>query len=84
MEDHILTGLTAVFREVFDDDELVLKPELTADDVDGWDSLSHIRLILSVQKKFGVKFSPVEMNRLKNVGDLIALTRAKQRQGVAP
>jgi acyl carrier protein len=84
MEDHILTGLTAVFREVFDDDELVLKPDLTADDVDGWDSLSHIRLILSVQKKFGVKFSPVEMNRLKNVGDLIALTRAKQGQGVAP
>jgi acyl carrier protein len=82
MEDPILTGLTAVFREVFDDDELVLKPELTADDVDGWDSLSHIRLILSVQKKFGVKFSPVEMNRLKNVGDLIALTRQKQEQGV--
>jgi acyl carrier protein len=78
MEDPILTGLTAVFREVFDDDELVLKPELTADDVDGWDSLSHIRLILSVQKKFGVKFSPVEMNRLKNVGDLIAFTRQKQ------
>jgi len=82
MEDPILTGLTAVFREVFDDDELVLKPELTADDVDGWDSLSHIRLILSVQRKFGVKFSPVEMNRLKNVGDLITLTRQKQEQGV--
>ena len=68
---------------MFDDDDLVLKPEMTADDVDGWDSLAHIRLILSVQKAFGVKFSPVEMNRLKNVGDLIALTKDKQAQGVA-
>jgi acyl carrier protein len=84
MEDPIITGLTAVFRDVFDDDELVLRPDLTADDVDGWDSLAHIRLILSVQKKFGVKFSPIEMNRLKNVGDLMALTRQKQEQAVAP
>ncbi len=83
MEDPILTGLTTVFREVFDDDELVLKPEFTANDVEGWDSLAHIRLILSVQKKFGVKFSPVEMNRLKNVGDLVALTKFKQDQAVA-
>ena len=83
MQDPILTGLTSVFREVFDDDELVLKPEMTADDVEGWDSLTHIRLILSVQKAFGIKFSPVEMNRLKNVGDLIALTKDKQAQSVA-
>lgn len=83
MQDPILSGLTTVFREVFDDDELELKPEMTADDVDGWDSLAHIRLILSVQKAFGIKFSPVEMNRLKNVGDLIALTRDKQAQGAA-
>jgi acyl carrier protein len=82
MEDPILTRLTSIFREVFDDDDLVLKPELTANDVDGWDSLSHIRLILSVQKAFGVKFSAVEMSRLKNVGDLIALTKHKQAPGV--
>jgi acyl carrier protein len=83
MEDPILSGLTAVFREVFEDDELVLKPELTADEVDGWDSLAHIRLILSVQKKFKVMFSPIEMNRLKNVGDLIALTKHKHEQAAA-
>jgi acyl carrier protein len=82
MEDPILTRLSSIFREVFDDDDLVLKPELTANDVDGWDSLTHIRLILSVQKAFGVKFSAVEMSRLKNVGDLIALTKHKQAPGV--
>jgi acyl carrier protein len=83
MQDPTLIGLTSVFREVFDDDELTLRPEMTADDVDGWDSLAHIRLILSVQKAFGVKFSPVEMNRLKNVGELIALTKDKQGQRAA-
>jgi acyl carrier protein len=83
MQDPILTRLTGEFSEVFDDDELNITPQMTADDVDGWDSLAHIRLILSVQKAFGVKFSPVEMNRLKNVGDLIALTKDKQAQ-VAP
>ena len=82
MEDPILTRLTSIFREVFDDDDLVLKPELTANDVDGWDSLTHIRLILSVQKAFGVKFSSVEMSRMKNVGDLIALTKHKQAPAV--
>jgi acyl carrier protein len=82
MEDSTLTRLTSIFREVFDDDDLVLKPELTANDVDGWDSLAHIRLILSVQKAFGVKFSAVEMSRLKNVGDLITLTKHKQAPGV--
>jgi len=84
MEDAIVTRLTSIFREVFDDDELVLRPELTANDVDGWDSLAHIRLILTVQKAFGVKFSAVEMSRLKNVGDLIALTKHKQAPGVVP
>jgi acyl carrier protein len=82
MEDPIFTRLTSIFREVFDDDDLVLKPEMTANDVDGWDSLVHIRLILSVQKAFGVKFSSVEMSRLKNVGDLVVLTKHKQSQGV--
>ena len=78
MEDPILARLTPIFREVFDDDTLSLRPEMTASDVDGWDSLAHIRLILSVQKAFGIKFSAVEMSRLKNVGDLMTLTKHKQ------
>ncbi len=84
MEDPILTRLTSIFHEVFGDDELVLRPELTANDVDGWDSLTHIRLIVSVQKAFGVKFSAVEMSRLKNVGDLMTLTKHKQSPGAVP
>jgi acyl carrier protein len=55
----------------------VARPGLAADDVEDWDSLSHLRLITTVQKKFGVKFSAGEIGRLKNVGDLAALIEAK-------
>ena len=69
--------LTEVFHEVFDDDDIIVTPELTASQVDGWDSLKHVRLILSVQKHFNVKFSAADAGRLKNVGDLAALIQAK-------
>jgi len=69
--------LTKVFHDVFDDDDIALAPQLTADDVDGWDSLTHIRLVLSVQKEFGVTFSSGEVTQLKNVGDLAELIAKK-------
>jgi acyl carrier protein len=65
--------LTSVFREVFDEDDLVVSPRMTADDVDGWDSLNHIRLMLAVSKAFGVKFTASEIGALKNVGELADL-----------
>lgn len=73
----IYTRLTSVFRDVFDEDDLVLTPEITADDVDGWDSLSHIRLVLAVSKSFGVKFSASEIGGLKNVGEFVELIQKK-------
>jgi len=48
-------------------------PELSAKDVDGWDSLTHIRLILSVEKAFKIKFTTSEIGKLQNVGDLARL-----------
>jgi acyl carrier protein len=69
--------LTAVFRDVFFEDDLQLTPETTADDVDGWDSLTHIRLILAVSKAFGVKFSATEVGNLKNVGEFVTLIEKK-------
>lgn len=73
----IYSKLTTVFREVFDEDDLGLVPETTADDVDGWDSLSHIRLVLAVSKAFGIKFSASEIGSLKNVGEFVELIRKK-------
>jgi acyl carrier protein len=69
--------LTAIFHNVFDDDEIVLTPQLKASDVDGWDSLRHVRLVVSVEKGFGVRFAASEVGRLKNVGDLANLIAAK-------
>jgi acyl carrier protein len=75
--DPIYTKLTDIFHDVFDDDSIVVTPELTADDVDEWDSLSHIRLVLAVEKKFGLKFSAAEVGRLKNVGEFVSLIQSK-------
>jgi acyl carrier protein len=73
----IYSKLTTVFREVFDEDDLGLEPKTTADDVDGWDSLSHIRLVLAVSKAFGIKFSASEIGSLKNVGEFVELIGKK-------
>ena len=64
--------LTEIFREVFDDDEITLTPEMTADDVDGWDSLSHVNLIVTIETRFNIKFNQKELLTFKNVGDLMA------------
>lgn len=75
--DAIYRKLTVVFHDVFDDDTIELSPGMTADDIPEWDSLAHVRLILAVQKAFGVKFSAAQTASLKNVGDLAALLDAR-------
>jgi acyl carrier protein len=73
----VYSKLNDVFHDVFDDDQIVLTPQLSADDVDGWDSLKHVRLLLTVERTFKIKFSVSEIARLKNVGDLAALIQSK-------
>ncbi len=73
----LYTRLTAIFHDVFDDDSIVVTPNLTAADVPEWDSLTHIRLVLAVQKAFKVKFSASQTAELKNVGELAELIRTK-------
>jgi acyl carrier protein len=69
---YIYARLAEIFQDVFDEDSIKVVPELSAKDVDGWDSLAHIRLILTIEKAFNIKFSTSEIGRLKNVGDLVA------------
>ncbi len=76
-EARVYQRLTQIFHDVFQEDDLVLKPELSAKDVEGWDSLSHIRLVISVEKAFSLKFSASEVGTLKNVGDLVGLIKSK-------
>lgn len=69
----IYAKLTTVFQDVFEDDDIVPTAETTAADVDGWDSLAHVRLILTVQKAFGIKFSAADVAGMKNVGEFVHL-----------
>lgn len=76
-ETQIYARLSEIFESVFDDDSIKLAPALTAKDVDGWDSLAHIRLMLTVERTFKVKFSTPEIGKLANVGGLVALIETK-------
>lgn len=76
-DDALYARLSEIFHDVFDDESIVVTPQLTADDVDEWDSLSHIRLVLAIEKQFGLQFSAAEVSRLKNVGEFVALIRSK-------
>lgn len=73
-----LEQLTPIFRQVFDDESIVISRETTADDIDGWDSLSHMNLVAAVELKFKVRFALGELQSLKNVGHLADLIDKKQ------
>jgi acyl carrier protein len=79
----IFEKLTAVLRDVFDDDELVATPDLTARNVEGWDSLGNVRLFLEIEKAFSVRFGATEIGSLKNVGQLVEVIQ-KKTQRIAP
>jgi len=75
----IFEQLTQVFRYVFDDDELVIDATTTAQDVDDWNSLAHIRLVVSIEKAFKLRFSAAEIGGLRNVGDMVELILLKKK-----
>ena len=62
--------LTKVFREVFGDGTITLDAQTTADDIDGWDSMSHINLIIAIEIAFGIEFSNEEIRSFNNVGEM--------------
>jgi acyl carrier protein len=73
----LYSGLNEIFRQVLDNDAIELTPAMTAEDVEGWDSMNHIFIVVEVEKRFGVKFQAAEMEELKNVGELAELIRQK-------
>lgn len=79
-ETAIYKRLEEIFSDVFEDFSVKLAPELTAKQVDGWDSLAHIRLMLTVERAFKIKFSTTEIGKLENVGDLVALIARKVKE----
>lgn len=71
--------LSSIMRDIFKDPTLSARPELAARDVERWDSLSHIRFILQIERNFKIKFATAEISRFKNVGELAELIEEKTR-----
>ncbi|MBV8613337.1 MAG: acyl carrier protein [Acetobacteraceae bacterium] len=76
--DPIYAGLSEIFRDLFGDEAISLGPATTAADIPEWDSFQHINLVVAVEMRFGVKFGTLEVEALRNVGDLAALIARKQ------
>jgi acyl carrier protein len=77
----ILKKITEVFIDTIDEENVQLTFESTANDVDGWDSLSHIQLVVAIEKAFKLRFLSAEIQRWKNVGEMVDSIAAKLQQG---
>jgi acyl carrier protein len=73
----VVTRLTPIFRKVFNDESVEVTDTLTANDVAGWDSLSHMLLITEVENAFSIKFKLKDLNKMRNVGDMMDIIIAK-------
>ncbi len=73
-----LEQLNEVFQDVFEDDDLDVQAQTSAKDIDEWDSLMHVNLILAVESRFDVRFTSTEVAALKDVGELMSLVEKKQ------
>lgn len=66
----VLNEVTAIFKDVLDSDDIELKYETTANDVEDWDSLTHIQIVVAIEKHFGIRFTSGEIQSFKNVGEM--------------
>ena len=74
-EQEIFDSVQEIFRTVFDDDGIVLTREMTADDIEDWDSLEQINLLVAIEKKFSIKFKLDDVKNLPNVGAMLDLVK---------
>jgi len=72
-ENEILEKLEGTFRDIFDEEDLKISNETTAEDIEDWDSLAHINLVVAIEEEFNVKFALGELQSLKNVGEMVEL-----------
>lgn len=76
-KDEIFEKLNEVFRDVFDDEDITVDENTTADDIEDWDSLEHINLMAAVESEFGIKFSMGQVVTMKNVGEMAEIIAQK-------
>ena len=77
-ESAILDIITPIFRVALGNEELVLRPEMTAKDIPKWDSFRYVDIILRIEEALNIKIRPREANKVKSIGDIIALIQSKQ------
>ncbi|MBO4889847.1 MAG: acyl carrier protein [Lachnospiraceae bacterium] len=75
--EEVMKIVTRIFRDVFDDETLVIEDSTNSSDIEDWDSLEHIALIVSMEKEFDLKFDIREVNKLENVGEMVDLIISK-------
>ena len=71
--EEVYEQLTRVFRDVFDNEDITINDNTTADDIDEWDSMEYINLIMAVEEEFSIKFTMEQVNGMKNVGEMVDL-----------
>ncbi len=74
----IIEKLNEIFRDVFDDESIEVTDEMTAEDIEDWDSLTHLTMISEVESAFGMRFKMKDISTMKNVGEMIALISASK------
>ncbi|PKU25400.1 acyl carrier protein [Telmatospirillum siberiense] len=72
-EQNIRERLNRIFQETFDDDSISIHDNMTAEDIDEWDSVSHISLVLAVENEFNIRLSAAAVGKLSNVGEMVRL-----------
>ena len=76
-EQEILAKITGIFCTILKRQNIVLTDSSTTADIDGWDSLSHMMIIDSIEKSFGIKFKLMEIMKFSNIGDMVACIKKK-------
>lgn len=74
-----IEDLSEVFKIVFDDDEMIVNEESSANDVEGWDSMTHVLLLSAIEEKYGIEFNQKEIRKFQTVGDLLNSVNNKLR-----
>ena len=78
----VMAKLQTVFRDIFDDDTILLHPEMTSADIPAWDSLNQIKIIIGSEQAFGIRLKPREINALENVDEMVDhLCKALEKRG---
>lgn len=75
----VMKGLTEIFRDEFDDEELVINETTTADDIEDWDSFANVNMVVAIEHKYQMKFAMGEVNKMKNVGEMLDIIMERMK-----